>query len=148
MTYGGISIYMTKDGKVEIKEAGDYIIRAKVKWRHGQEDTCMISAYSSVKIDMKSIPSVKNFQTKYLTLLAEQNKEENPLIGQSLGVNGVYESYVYAMVKSREDREMIFTIELTRLENLKLAKQNKVSENKFIMYIAPESSQLIFLKVI
>lgn len=121
LTYGGISIYMTKDGKVEIMDVGDYIIRAKVKWRHGQEDTCMISAYSSVKIDMKPTPSVKNFQIKYLTLLAEQN---------------------------REDREMICTIELTRLENLKLAKQNKVSENKFIMYIAPESSQLIFLKVI
>jgi len=147
LAHGGTSIFMTKEGKVELKEAGDYIIRAKVLWRHGKEDTCTISAYSSTKIDMKPISSVKDFQTKYLTLLADKNKEENPLINQSVSVVGSYEGYVYAMVKNREDKKLTCSIELTQMDNLKLAKPNKVFQNKFTLNVAPGSSQLVFLKV-
>ena len=147
LTHGGTSIFMTKDGKIEIKEAGDYIIRAKVFWRHGKEDTCTISAYSSTKINLKPIPSVKDFQTKYLALLAEQKKESR-LISQSVSVTGTYGRYVYVMVKNRDQKQLTCSIEFSPLENMALSKPNKVSNNKFTMKIAPGSSQLVFLKVV
>jgi len=143
---GNRSLYMTKDGKVEIKEAGDYIIRAKVLWRHGKEDTCTISAYSSAKIDMKPIPSVKDFQTKYFTCLANKNKEEKPLTSQSVYVSGWVEGCLYLMVKNRETKQLTCSINFTKLENMRLSKPSKVSANKFIMKIAPGSSQLVFIK--
>ncbi len=139
---------MAKDGKVEIKEAGDYIIRAKVLWRHRKEDTCTISAYSSAKIDLKPIPSVKDFQTKYYACLANQNKEEKSLTDQSVYVSGWFEGRFYLMVKNRETEQFTCSINFTDLENLKLSKPNKVAANKFTMKIAPGSSQLVFLKKI
>ncbi len=139
---------MTQDGKVEIKEAGDYIIRAKVLWRHGKEDTCTISAYSSEKIDMEPIPSVKDFQTKYFTCLANKNKEENPVIDQVVYVSAWAAGCLYIMVKNRQLEQLTISAPFTKLENLKLSKPNKVSETKFTMKIAPGSSQLVFLKKI
>ncbi len=148
-------LYMTKDGKVQIKEAGDYIIRAKVLWRHGKQDTYTISAYSSEKIDMEPIPSVKDFQTKYYTCLANKNKEEKPLKkSQSRYVSGWVGGAFYLMVKNnetkeaKETKEMTCSLNFTKLANLTLSKPSKVSETKFTMKIAPGSSQLVFLKMI
>jgi len=148
LVFGNRTLYMTKDGKVELREAGDYIIRAKVLWRHGHEDTCTISAYSPIKIDMKPIASVKNFQTKYLTLLAERNPRGQPLTPQSVLVSGSYQNYMYAMVENRGNRVLACSILFTRLKNLKLSKPGQVSANQFIIEIAPGSSRLVFLKVV
>lgn len=139
---------MNKNGKVDIKEAGEYIIRAKITWYHGKEDTCTISAYSSAKIDLKPVQSVKDFQTKYLTLLAEQNHEEQPLTPQSVMVNGNYDKYMYIMVKNREKKLLTCSINFPSLDNVKLSKPSKVSANKFTMKIAPGSQELVFLKTI
>ncbi len=146
LIHGERTLYMTKDGKVEIKEEGDYIIRAKVGWRHGHAEVCTISAYSSEKIEMKPIPSVKDFQTKYFTLLANKNYEEQALTSMSAYVSGWVGGCLYIMVKNRKMEEMRCSLNFTELENLKLSKLNKVSEKKFTMEIAPDSSQLVFLK--
>ncbi len=144
--HGALSLYMTKDGKVHIKEAGDYIIRAKVCWRHGHEDTCTISAYSSAKIEMKPIASVKDFLAKYLTLVAKQNKEVHPLVDNCVRVFATYGTYYYAMATNNGDKDFTCSLLCEELVNRKLSKPHKVSDDKFTMTIAPGSSQLVFLK--
>ncbi len=139
---------MTKDGKVHIKEAGDYIIRAKVCWRHGREDTCTISAYSSTEIVFKRIPNVKDFLTKYLTLVAKLNKDEGSLTDTCVRVKGDYGTYIYTMVTNNGDKDFTCTLLCSKIVNRKLSKPHRVSKKKFTMTVAPGSSQLIFLKMI
>lgn len=139
---------MTKDGKITLQEAGDYIIRVKARWVNANEDTLTVSAYSSVPSSLVQIPSVKDFQTKYLSAIALQNKTENPLTEKSVIVSGSENFSTYTMVKNRDNKELNVTITFTKLKNMKLSKIGKQSETKATMTIPAGSNKLIFLKTI
>lgn len=148
LVFGGRSIFMTRNGRIELKEAGEYIIRAKVEWRHGHEDTCTISAYSSAVVSFEKIAAIKDFQSKYCTLLALQNQEEKYLIGNSVSVVDCYGKYVYALIKNKDDKELKVGIEFTKLDNIRLSKFGRQSDTTFALTIPAGENQLIFLKII
>ena len=139
---------MVEGGKVEIKEAGDYIIRVKVNWRDSGDDTYTVSSYSSVPLTLQQIPSVKDFLSKYLSAIALQNKQENQLTDSSVYVTDFHNNYAYTMVKNNGSKEMNVTVTFTRLNNLRFTKQGKQSGNKVSIKVPAKSKQLFYLKMV
>jgi len=139
---------MTKDGKIILKEAGDYVIRVKARWVNVNEDTLTVSAYSSGPSSLLQIPSVKDFQTKYFSAIALGNPQEDKLTETSVIVTGSELTSTYAMVKNHGTKEMNATITFTKLKNMRLSKIGKQSETKATITIPAGSNKLIFLKTI
>jgi len=146
--WGARSVLMTEDGKVELKEAGDYIIRVKVNWKNASEDTYTVSSYSSAPLTLQQIPSVKDFLMKYLCAVASQNKRENKLTETSACVSEHHKNFSYTLVKNSDNKELNVNITFKTLNNLRIAKQVKHSQNKVSLKIPAKSNQLIFLKMI
>ena len=139
---------MVEGGKVEIKEAGDYVIRVKVNWKNSRDDTYTVSSYSSVPLTLQQIPSAKDFLSKYLSAVALQNKQENKLTDTSVYVTDYHKSYAYTMVKNNDSKEMNVTVTFKRLNNLRFTRQGKQSGNKVSIKIPAKSKQLFYLKMV
>lgn len=129
LTFGEMSIFMTEDGRSELGEAGDYIIRVQVQWRHGHEDTYTVSAYSSEAISLEKIAPIQDFPAQYCRLRAMLEEEPKTLVGKVQCVDGIYQDYQYTMVKNLGDEEFKMEIEFKEFDNIELLEpsENKVS---------------------
>jgi len=145
LKFGKRTIFMTKDGTTVLGEAGDYIIRAQVQWRHGHEDTCTISAYCSEATSLEKIAPIEDYQSQYCRALAAGDENPTVLKEKIEYVEGAFQDYKYMMFKNLGEEEFEMELEFKELENVELLEQ---SENKVSWTISPGCYQIALLKIV
>jgi len=145
---GARSVFPSKSGKLQLTEPGDYIIRAKVKWRHGQKDKFTLSAYSPFEIALKQTKPIKDYLSKYFTYIARQNETKHALTDRSFYVIGNYGGHVYASVENWDHKQITVDINFTSLENMKLGKPYKETDTQLKITVPPGSQRVAYVKVV
>jgi len=146
--HGNRSIYPTKGSKIEITTPGEYIIRTKTRWRHGNKDKFTLSAYAPTKIEMKKISPIKNFLNKLFVNIGSKSQLKNMNEGCAKTCNN-YLHYVYFYFENKGSRKWIVDNTFTELENLRLGKNvKKVDEKSFHIEISPGERKVVILKKI
>lgn len=116
---GNRVFYAHRNRKVKLEEPGEYIIRSKVKWKNGLDQTYTLSVYSDQKIELIRVPKIKDFLTKYLTYIGHHREDRRDLGYDTSMLEDYFGHLYYRYVENNGTRTLHFELAWTNCENIK-----------------------------
>lgn len=143
---GARTMYPTKYYKVKLVP-GTYVIRVKVAWKQFQQGDYTLSCYSDQKLDLYRIPHIHDFHRRLFQRAAsklEKTKLPNDC-ALAIGNDG-QKTFLYA--ENHGSLPWTIDVNLNLLDNMKIAKPGRISDNQLRLVVQPNSFEIGFLKTI
>jgi len=144
--FGAKSIYPNRDCKVKLAKPGEYIIRAKVRWRNEDKGKFTLSAYAPAKINLERIEPVKNYLTRMLKNVGQKSELRTfPQFNFKL-YSGFYSHYVFIYLQNDGELTWDFNAKFDKMENIRLSKYARTSEDSFHVMVPPGKVEVLLAK--
>jgi len=141
------TLYASKLKKLRL-EKGEYIIRCKVRWLDGQKNNFTLSAYAEKEIELIRVKPVKDFLPKLFENLAKNSVKFQEDRSEKPHCCDFYGNFLFFCLENKTTSNLDVYIELNEMNNLKIDKRHKNTENSWKFQCAPSKCIVTIAKKI
>jgi hypothetical protein len=126
-------------------QAGTYCVKVKTNWYDKKENKFTLSAYAPCKVVFNKIEDTVAYKEVDLCAAAQLQAQEGKLkeikqrIDAKVGIDYFRSQKVVVYVENNTDKKLTYTVNFTKLDNMRISKLNRISDMQLKIEVSSQS---------